>query len=83
MLGEPDDEDALRIEIAEKARKAQTGTVDADAAELDDAAPRIQHFDLEIARKLIEHHRDGREKVFVHCCPPSGDGPFITYCSSA
>ena len=85
VLRKADDEDALGIEVAEKPRKAQSGTVDADAGELDDPPPRIEHFDLEIVRKLVEHHRDGRKKVFVHCCPPSGAAasPFITYRSSA
>ena len=55
VLGEPDDDDALGIEIAEKSRKPQTGTVDADARERDDAPARIQHLQSKIGGKLVEH----------------------------
>ena len=56
VLGQSDQHDALGIEIAEKARQPQTGTVDADACQRNDPPARIQHFESEIGRELVQHN---------------------------
>ena len=66
VLGEADDHDPLRIEVTEETRKAKSGTIDADARQRDDPPSRIQHFESEIGRELVEHDGFLGQDVLCH-----------------